>query len=129
MKQYLDKRKKDHSPALFTSLSHNPGEHRKTDNIGRLTTVSVEKLVRTYTKTAGIKKRITPHSFRHFFGTYLLTKNVNIKAVQDMLGHTSLNTTEIYLHLIPSVTQKSHEMAFESHKSLVVKEQGGGLYT
>jgi integrase/recombinase XerD len=60
---------------------------------------SIRNLVKRLVKKAGIKRRITPHTFRHSFATLLLEKDVDIKYIQSLLGHSSINTTQIYTHV------------------------------
>ena len=65
----------------------------------RLSRVSVFNLVKTLVKDAGLEKSISPHTFRHSFATHLLEGGADLRAVQQMLGHESITTTEIYTHL------------------------------
>jgi len=65
----------------------------------QLTRVMVFHIVKKAAKEAGIDKNISPHTFRHSFATHLVEGGANLKAVQDMLGHESIITTEIYTHL------------------------------
>lgn len=65
----------------------------------QLTRVMVFHIVKKAAKEAGIDKNISPHTFRHSFATHLVEGGANLKAVQDMLGHESITTTEIYTHL------------------------------
>ena len=60
---------------------------------------SVLKLVKRAAKRAGIKKKVHPHSLRHAFATHMLEQGVNLKRIQQLLGHSSLRSTMIYLHL------------------------------
>ena len=56
-------------------------------------------MIRKYKNQAGIKKNITPHTFRHTFATLLLEEDVDIKYIQNILGHSSIMTTQIYTHV------------------------------
>jgi integrase/recombinase XerD len=65
----------------------------------RLTRVMVFYIVRDLAEAAGVKKTISPHTLRHSFATHLLEGGANLRSIQQMLGHESIATTEIYLHL------------------------------
>lgn len=65
----------------------------------KLSCQAVRNLVTKYVKLGRIKKNITPHAFRHTFATLLLEEGVDIKYIQEFLGHSSISTTQIYLHV------------------------------
>lgn len=65
----------------------------------RLSRVMIFNIIKDLCKEAGITKTISPHSFRHSFATHLVEGGADLRAVQDMLGHESITTTEIYTHL------------------------------
>lgn len=65
----------------------------------RLSEQSVREMINKYTNLASIEQHITPHMFRHSFATYLLEEDVDIRYIQQMLGHSSIQTTEIYTHV------------------------------
>lgn len=65
----------------------------------RYTEQSIREMLKKNTKQAGIKRNITPHMFRHSFATYLIEEGVDVSCVQQILGHSSIRTTQIYIHL------------------------------
>jgi integrase/recombinase XerD len=65
----------------------------------RLTRVTVFTVIKELAKKTGLKKDISPHTFRHSFATHLIEGGADLRAVQEMLGHESITTTEIYTHL------------------------------
>lgn len=64
-----------------------------------LTRVMVFTVIKALVLKAGIKKNVSPHTFRHSFATHLVEGGADLRAVQEMLGHESITTTEIYTHL------------------------------
>ncbi len=66
---------------------------------GMMTRVMVFYIIRDLARAAGIQKKVSPHTLRHSFATHLLEGGANLRAIQEMLGHESIATTEIYIHL------------------------------
>jgi integrase/recombinase XerD len=75
----------------------------------RLTRVMIFLIIKDLVKKAGIKKTISPHTFRHSFATHLVEGGADLRAVQEMLGHESITTTEIYTHLDREFLRKTLE--------------------
>ena len=78
----------------------------------RYTEQSIRLMLKKYTKQAGIERNITPHMFRHSFATYLLEEGVDVSCVQQILGHSSIKTTQIYIHI---AAKKQAEILKELH--------------
>ena len=78
----------------------------------RLSEQSVRNMVTDYTQRALVQEHVTPHMFRHTFATLLLEEDVDIRYIQDILGHSSITTTQIYTHVSQnkqkSILKKKH---------------------
>ena len=101
--EYL-KNRHDDDPALFVRA-------RKTMSATslRLTTRSIQRIIRSYAAKAGLTEKITPHTLRHTFATDLLQAGADLRAVQALLGHSSVVTTQRYTHLTDKHLREVHE--------------------
>lgn len=98
LKTYLTKRG-DIEESLFINTKKEPA---------RLTTRQIQRLIRFYAAKAGIAKKVTPHTLRHFFATDLLINGADLRSVQALLGHSSISTTQVYTHLTDKTLREVH---------------------
>ncbi|KAF0134511.1 MAG: integrase/recombinase XerC [Candidatus Saganbacteria bacterium] len=106
-KEYLLKRGKIGTKAIFVNKRG-----------GRLTARSVERMIKEYSKKAGISKPITPHTLRHTFATDLLSNGADLRTVQELLGHASLSTTQVYTHITKEKLKSVYDLAHPRAKIL-----------
>jgi len=101
---------------------HIPVKHGSEDIVflnrrgSKLTRVMIFLIIKELAKKAGIKKTISPHTFRHSFATHLVEGGADLRAVQEMLGHESITTTQIYTHLDREFLRKTLEQFHPAFK-------------
>lgn len=101
LKQYL-KTRHDNEKAIFI---HFKGPHKSS---ARLTARSIENIIKKYAIIAGVPVSTVPHTIRHSFATDLLTKGVDLRIVQEFLGHRNIATTQIYTHVVSKRLRDIH---------------------
>ena len=99
LKDYLDARKATSGPLFLSS-------HRQ-----RINERTVQRTIKKYARKAGITKKVTPHVLRHTFATTLLKQGADIRIIQQLLGHASVATTQIYTHLDDRALRDAYKKA------------------
>lgn len=121
IKKYILSRSDD-SEYLFISLSWNSYGLPLSRN-------SVEWLVKKYAGLVWINEKVTPHTLRHSFATSLLRRGADIRSVQALLGHSSIQTTQIYTHVDDKYLQKIHDLLdkkLDSNKNIDIDDEKFG---
>lgn len=104
LQSYL-KHRKDMDDALFVRY----GRKANDGNDLRLSPRTVQRLLKKYAAAAGITRKVTPHVIRHSFATDLLQNGADLRSVQALLGHASINTTQVYTHVTDKHLREVHK--------------------
>ena len=116
------------SEALLAYLAERPSEMSSCEYVfvnrygAPLSRISAFKTVKSMARLAGVRKEISPHTFRHSFATHLIENGADIRIVQEMLGHESVSTTEIYTHID---TTTWHPAILDHHPRRQLSNCGG----
>jgi len=103
----------DLDEALFINFKRGA---EKSDNSRRLTVKSIEEIVKKYVKICGLPVMATPHTLRHSFATDLLNQGVDLRTVQEFLGHSNIATTQIYTHVTNKQLRDIHRKVHDNRK-------------
>ena len=113
LKKYLDSRQ-DMDKALF--INYTTAKNSQVSR--RLTARSIERILEKYSKIAGLPIMATPHTLRHSYATDLLTKGVDLRTVQEFLGHKNIATTQIYTHITNKRLKDIHKKFHSGNQGL-----------
>lgn len=113
LKKYLSESRK-----ILSSRSKRSSNYVFLSNNGlSLTRMAIWLSVKKYVNSAGVLKKISPHTFRHSFATHLIDGGANLIEVQALLGHADISTTEIYTHLSREFVESEYMKAFQKDKN------------
>jgi len=113
IERYLQSRQ-DHFKPLFIRYSGSVDTQKNGEKM-RLTARSIEKIVAKYARRCGLSIKVSPHTLRHSFATDLLIGGADLRSVQEMLGHESIRTTQVYTHVTNRHLKEVHK-AFHGRK-------------
>lgn len=108
IRAYL-KERKDFDDAMFIQYGKNAKQSDVKNKELRLTSRSVQRIIKRYATIAGITRKVTPHVIRHSFATDLLSNGADLRSVQALLGHANIATTQIYTHVTDKHLRDIHK--------------------
>jgi site-specific recombinase XerD len=114
LERYLQTRQDQFKP-LFIRYSGTP-DNKKDGEKMRLTARSIQRIVEKYAKRCGLPIEVTPHTLRHSFATDLLIAGADLRSVQEMLGHESIRTTQVYTHVTNRHLKEVHQTYHSRNK-------------
>lgn len=109
IESYLKSRQDSLAPLFISYRDTTPQQLNTTGDFRRLTSRSIQRIVKHYALAAGITKHVSPHTMRHSFATDLLMNGADIRSVQSMLGHSNISTTQVYTHVTDQHLKEVHE--------------------
>jgi integrase/recombinase XerD len=109
IEQYLEKRTDHFSPLFIRHNIKNENSSTLTDEEMRLTRFFITRMIKNYAKKAFILKNVSAHTLRHSFATTLLNNWADIRSIQEMLGHSSITTTQVYTHVTNPKLRETHK--------------------
>ncbi len=107
LQKYLDLRDDNFAP-LFVSAKKTKKDFENRGENRRISRTAIEVMVRDRGRNCGITRPVTPHILRHTFATTLLRNGADLRSVQELLGHASISTTQIYTHFVNADLKKTH---------------------
>lgn len=105
--RYLKERTDDYKPLFIRYAGRKTDESKGGEGL-RLTVRSIQRIVEKYVRKARLPLKITPHGMRHSFATDLLSAGADLRAIQEMLGHKNISTTQIYTHVTNPQLKEIH---------------------
>lgn len=110
LNQYLERREDEEEPLFINYRSRSDGPKR-------LTPRSIEKMIKKYAVMAGLPLNTTPHVMRHSFATDLLSQGVDLRTIQEFLGHKNISATQIYAHVTSKKLREIHQQFHSGRKN------------
>lgn len=109
IENYMETRNDSLKPLFISYRDVTPQHLDTTGDFRRLTSRSIQRIVKHYALAAGITKHVSPHTMRHSFATDLLMNGADLRSVQSMLGHSNISTTQVYTHVTDQHLKEVHE--------------------